>query len=301
MSPGSPDRPTLLVVGGCGGLVGRAILEEFAPDHTIVSVHRHPVPRERDAGVRWERADLTKVGDWTPYLENASRVLLLAWYRAGSRRRFVPLADAYVRLVRDAERLGGRRIVHLSVPDAPLELERDLAYLAEKRRVDRALEASSLDYTLVRPTLLYGEHDRLLTVMLRLMHRYRRFPMFGDGNYHVSPVAARDLAHALRREFSAPGRRTVLVGGPRRWRYRELTDRLFAFLGYEPRYVALGPRASVWFARLMETVGSTKLYAYEVEWLLSDMLGLPPYPDLGRPFTPLEPFVEAEVARLHGY
>ncbi len=300
MSPGSPDRPTLLVVGGCGGLVGRAILEEFAPDHRIVSVHRHPVPRERDAGVRWERADLRAVDDWTPYLENASRVLLLAWYRAGSRRRFAPLADAYVRLVRDAERLGGRRIVHLSVPDAPVELERDLAYLAEKRRVDRTLEASSLDFTLLRPTLLYGEHDRLLTVMLRLMHRYRRFPMFGDGNYHVSPLASRDLARIVRREFGRPGRSTVPAGGPRRWRYRELTDRMFRLLGLEPRYVRLGPATSVRLARLMETVGLRTIYAYEVTWLLSDRLGLDPYLGLEPPLAPVEPFLEAEARRLLG-
>ncbi len=300
MSPEPARRPALLVVGGCGGLVGRAVLEEFAQDREIISVHRHPVRREAEAGVRWVRADVTQIADWTPHLEGRPEVLLLAWYRAGGRGRFVPLADALVRLVRDAERAGVPRVLHLSVPDAPEELERDLPYLAEKRRVDRALEGSGLDYTLLRPTMLFGEHDRLLTVMLRLMHRYRRFPMFGDGSYHVSPLAARDLARIVRRELAIGGRRVVTAGGPRRWRYRELTDRMFSLLDLEPRYVELSPANSVRLARWMETVRLRTIYAYEVTWLLSDRLGLEPYAGLEPPLAPVEPFLQAEVRRLRG-
>ncbi len=301
MSAATPAGRPLLVVGGCGGLVGRAVLEEFAPDRRIVSVHRHRAANEAAANVEWVPADAVSIADWTPLLRGVDEVLLLAWHRAGGRRRFVPLARSLVRLVHDAEKAGLRRLVHVSVPAAPERLERSLPYLYAKRAVDRALEESALEHSIVRPTMLFGPRDKLLTVMLGTMHRYRRFPMFGDGNYHISPIAARDLALVLRRELGQSGRRTVEVGGPRRWRYRELTDRLFAFLGLEPRYFSLGPRMSVAFARLVESVGSTKLYAYEVEWLLSDMLGLPPYPELGRPFRSLETFVEAEVARLHGY
>lgn len=301
MSGHDPSRPTLLVVGGCGGLVGRAVLEEFSGDHRILSLHRHRAANEADGAVEWIRGDAASIADWTPVLQGVDRLLIVAWHRAGGRRRFVPLGKALVRLVRDAERVGVGRTIHLSVPPAPERLEAALPYLTAKRAVDRALEQSSLDHTIVRPTMLFGARDKLLSVMLRTMHRYRRFPMFGDGRYHISPLAARDLASILRREFDAPGRRTTLVGGPRRWEYRELTDRLFAFLGLEPRYVSLSPGASIRLARLLETLGSSRVYAYEVEWLLSDLLGLPAYPGLGRPLTPIEPFVQAEVARLHGY
>lgn len=301
MSDHDPSRPTLLVVGGCGGLVGRAVLEEFSSDHRILSLHRHRAPNEAGGAVEWIRADAASITDWTPVLHGVDRLLIVAWHRAGGRRRFVPLGKALVRLVRDAERAGVARAIHLSVPPAPERLETTLPYLTAKRAVDRALEQSSLDHAIVRPTMLFGGRDKLLSVMLRTMHRYRRFPMFGDGRYHISPLAARDLASILRHEFEATGRHTTLVGGPRRWQYRELTDRLFAFLELEPRYVSLSPGASIRLARLLETFGSTRIYAYEVEWLLSDLLGLPAYTGLGRPLTPIEPFVQAEVARLRGY
>ena len=87
-SPGA--RPLLLVVGGCGGLVGRAVLEEFSRDHDIRSVHRHPVAREAEHGVEWVRGDAATVGDWTPLLAGVDTVLNLAWYRQSSAPPVLP-------------------------------------------------------------------------------------------------------------------------------------------------------------------------------------------------------------------
>ena len=288
----------LLLVGGGGGLAGRSVLEEFGPDWAIRSVHRHPVAAEAAARVDWIRADAADVPDWAPWLAGVDVVINLAWYRQASARRFRALADGLVRLIRASERAGTPRWVQVSVPEAPPSLESALPYLSCKRRVDRTLAESTLSYSVVRPTMLFGPNDKLLTVMLRTIARYHRFPMFGDGEYHVSPLAARDLARILRREATLDERHVVDAGGPERWRYRDLTDRLFWALHRAPRYVQFSPRGGVRLARLLETLGSDLLYAYEVEWLLSDRLGLSAYSGLDRPLQPVGPFLEAEAARF---
>ena len=296
-APGD-DRPRLLVVGGCGGLVGRAVLEEFAADHRIRSAHRQPLPAESARGVEFVAADAATVPDWRPLLEGVDTVLNLAWYRDGKNPRFAPLRAGLLRLVQAADAARVRRFVHLSVPDAPPELERDLPYLAYRREVDRAIAASGLSYAIVRPTMLFAPGDRLATVMLRTIARYRRLPLFGEGEYHLSPVSTRDLARALRIEGERGGGRTVTMGGPRRWTYRELAERMFAAFGRPPRYLHLSRRNSVRLAWFLETFGSTLLYKYEVEWLLSDMLGVPAYDGLDRPLEPIGPFLDREAARL---
>ncbi len=290
-------RPRMLVVGGTGGLVGRHVRAEFSRDWTIRSLHRHPVPEEASGGIEWIYGDAGTVRDWAPLLDKVDLVLNLAWYRTGPDRRFAPLAEGLVRLIRTSEAVGVRRFVHVSVPDAPERLETGLPYLTRKREVDRALEASRLSYVIVRPTLLFAPRDVLLTVMMRTMARYHRFPMFGDGEYHVSPIAASDVARILRREAETPGRRNVTAGGPERWRYRDLTDRIFRALGRPPKYFRLSHRSSVRLARLLEVFGSSLLYVYEVEWLLSDMLGIPPYEGLATPLAPVTPFLESEARR----
>ena len=297
MTP-ADGRPRLLLVGGAGGLAGRAVLDEFAGDWAIRSVHRHEVPAETARGVEWVRADAAQVPDWAPLLTDIRLVINLAWYRQTSRRRFEALASGLGRLVAASRDANVARFLQVSVPPAPVALEEHLPYLSEKRRVDRAVATSGLSYAIVRPTMLFAPGDKLLTVMLRTIARYHRFPMFGDGDYHLSPLAARDLARILRREATLSASRTVLAGGPARWRYRDLTDRLFGALGRPPRYVHFSPRGAVRLAHFLEDLGSSLLYGYEVEWLLSDLLGLAPYEGLDQPLTPVEPFLATEAERF---
>jgi len=297
---GPGRRSRLLLVGGGSGLVGRQLVTEFSRDWEIVSVHRHPTPTELAAGVNVHRADIAEVTDWASLLDGVDLVVNVAWYRAGRLGRFRPLTEGILRLVAEADRRHTPRFVHVSVPDSPAFLETGLPYMSEKRRIDRAIEASGLSYAIVRPTMLFAPRDKLVTIMLRTMHRYHRFPMFGDGGYHISPLAARDFARVVRVEAARPDRRNVTVGGPKRWRYRDLTDAMFEALGRRPNYFSLSPRGAVRMARLLEIFGSTLLYVYEVEWLLSDMLGLPPYEGLSAPLQPVEPFLAEEAARLRG-
>jgi uncharacterized protein YbjT (DUF2867 family) len=293
-------RPRLLLVGGATGLVGRHILAEFGRDWQVVSLHRHSSAAEAAAGAQFVEGDATSIADWTPLLQNVDLVVNVAWYRAGSMRRFHPLTEGLLRLVAAADRAKVRRFVHISVPDSPPSLEANLPYMSCKRRVDRAIEQSGLSYAIVRPTMLFAPRDKLVTVMMRTMHRYHRFPIFGDGEYHISPIATPDLARIVRAEAARADRRNVTAGGPKRWKYRDLTDAMFGVLGLPPKYFTLSARGAVRLARLLETLRSTLLYAYEVEWLLSDMLGLPPYGGLDTPLAPIEPFLAKEAARLRG-
>jgi len=169
--------------------------------------------------------------------------------------------------------------------------------MVRKREVDAAVSHSHLEYSIVRPTMLFGPRDKLLTVMLRTARRWHRLPMFGDGEYHISPIAVVDLARIVRREARRPRRATVDAGGPKRWRYRDLCELMFDSLGRTPRYLRMSPGNGRRLARLLEIVGSTLLYAYEVDWLVSDRLGLAPYEGLERPLEPVEGFLRGEAAR----
>ncbi len=207
-------RPRLLLVGGGGGLVGRALLREFAPDWQIRSVHRHSTPEESDpvgrmgAGRRGHASELASRAGWGGRGHQRGVVPL------GPDRRFRPLAEGLRRLVADARAVGVRRFVQISVPIATDHIETTLPYMVRKREVDRAIVESGIPYTLVRPTMLFGPRDVLLTVMLRTMARWHRFPIFEEGEYPVSPISVRDLARIVRREASLDGARTVTAGGP---------------------------------------------------------------------------------------
>lgn len=295
------EPPRLLLVGGSGGLVGRAVLEEFLPHYRIRSVHRHPVFREqREPWVEWVRADVADPAtDWTTLLHGVDAVMTLAWYRWERPLVFARLADGLLRLLAAARTGPVPRFLHVSVPGGPPKLEASLPYFREKRRFDRALTESGLSYRILRPTMLYAPGDRLLGVMFRMMRRYRLFPMFGDGRYHVSPVAAEDLAHALRLEAGRTGSGSSDVGGPVRFAYRELTDLMFHILGRRPHYLALSAATARRLTAVLVAAGSTVLYPYEVDWLVSDRLGLDAYGGLDRQLREVGPYLTRLAGELH--
>jgi len=292
-------RPRILLVGGGGGLLGRALLESTVPGWSVRSVHRHPVSREAELGAEWIPGDAADVRDWAPLLEGVSAIVNLAWYRWGSERKFRRLFEGLDRLVRAAQE-SGTPIVQVSVPPAPAHLETGIPYLTYKRRLDAIVRQSGLPYAIVRPTMMFAPGDVLLGVMLRSVRRFPVFPMFGDGAYRISPVAAADVARLILRFAKDPPNATVDVGGPAAYRYRDLTDRLYELLGKRPRYWTLSPKGGVRLAALLERLGSTLLYAYEVEWLLSDTLALPPSPSVDWTMERVEPYLRAEAERLTG-
>ena len=274
--------------------MGRAVLPEFLPHFRIRSVHRHPA-RNEGPEVEWVAADVKTVEDWTPLLSDVQVVLNLAWYRWDSERAFRELHDGLLRLLKASVQARVGRFLHVSVPAAPASIETALPYMVYKRRFDQALIASGLSYRIIRPTMLFGQGDVLLGVMMRLMRRYPFFPMFGDGTYHVSPIAVADLARVLLLEARGGDQGVVDLGGPERLTYRELTDRMFRLLGKRPRYWRWSRGTALRITAMMVALRSTILYPYEVEWLMSDMLGLPAYQGLDPPLQNVEPYL-AQVA-----
>ena len=292
MSSPSTGRPRALLIGGSGGFVGRAVYPLLLRDFALRSLHRHPLGREGLDLVEWVRADAGDPDlDWAKVLDGVDVVVNLAWHRAGRPEMFAALGDGLCRMAVAAQRAGIRRLVHLSVPPAPAPLERSFPYLVERRRVDDALARSGLSYRILRPTMLYGPGDVLLGVMRREIRRYGFFPMCGDGRYHVSPRAVADLATILRAEVEGGQVGTRDLGGPRRMEYRELTDQLFRAEGRRPRYWRMSERSGRRLAGLLERLGSHLLYAYEVEWLVSDLLGLPPATPGGEGLTTVESYL----------
>lgn len=91
-----------------------------------------------------------------------------------------------------AKRAGVGKIVHISVTNpSPTS---SLPYYAGKALQELALANSGVPYTIVRPTLVFGEGDILVNNIAWLIRRFPIFPIFGSGTYRVQPVFGRDLA-----------------------------------------------------------------------------------------------------------
>lgn len=110
---------------------------------------------------------------------------------------------------------------------------------------ERAVRESGLDWTIVRPTMIYGSaRDRNMSRLLRHLRRWRIAPIPGSGQALQQPVHVDDVAEAIVSAALRPAAvgREYNVSGDRPIPLRELISHAAAVVGVRPVFVPLPTR-----------------------------------------------------------
>ena len=128
-------------------------------------------------------------------------------------------------VVAAAQRAGVRRFVHLGA--LGVEERAGLNYASSKARGERVVRESGLDYTIIKPSLIWGERDGFFNIVAALVRIPAPVvPVPGNGKSRFQPVWAGDVARAIVTVLAdAKGSigRSYELGGPRYWTYAEIT------------------------------------------------------------------------------
>jgi len=190
-----------------------------------------------------------------------------------------------------AERADVRRFVQISVvasrPDARH------ACHDTKWRAEELVRCSGLDWTVLRPGVIYGRGDDLITHLAKMVRFAPLFPVVGDGTSLLQPVDVCAVAEAVVRALGserAVGRTYALVG-PAPLALRDVVGTVAAALDL-PLWIVHTPikvqRLAVW---LMNALRPRPLSALaQLQMLIDGLVGdpAPARADLGvasRPFT----------------
>jgi len=127
---------------------------------------------------------------------------------------------------------GVRRYVHMSaLGTRPGARSR---YHQTKWAAEESVRASGLDWTIFRPSIIYGHGDGLVTMLATMVRRLPVVPVIGGGRQELQPVAVQHVAEGFARALTI--RETVKqayeVGGPDRVSMLELLDRIGEILGH---------------------------------------------------------------------
>ncbi|WP_066777731.1 NAD-dependent epimerase/dehydratase family protein [Sphingomonas sp. CCH5-D11] len=190
----------ILALTGGTGFVGRATIETaLTAGHQIRALTRRPQP-DRD-GMTWISGALDDAASLAALVDGADAVIHIAGVvNAPDRAGFVAGNVEGTRAVVAAA--GTRRLVHVSSLSAR---EPDLSvYGWSKREAERIVAESDSDWTIVRPTGVYGPGD----TELRDMFRLARFGLaFLPPPGRVSLIHVEDLARLLVTLVQRPGAR----------------------------------------------------------------------------------------------
>src|SRR5262249_37440702 len=126
---------------------------------------------------------------------------------------------------------GVSRFVHMSaLGTGPRALSR---YHRTKWAAEEAVRASGLDWTIVRPSVIFGSGDGFVSLVTQLVRWFPVVPVIGDGRNRFQPVAVADVAEVFARALERPltAGQTFEVGGSRAYTFDEIVDEVGAALG----------------------------------------------------------------------
>ena len=121
--------------------------------------------------------------------------------------------------------VGIRRLIHISVVVA--RSAPGLPYHDSKWKGEQSVRESGLDYTILRPGVIYGEGDDMLSHLALMIRTAPIFPIVGWGSSPMRPVDAHDVASAIVAALRSPcAGRTYDVVGPNRLELRDVVRRV---------------------------------------------------------------------------
>ncbi len=144
-----------------------------------------------DPNVEWVQGDLSDTQALTTAMQGADALANIASLGFGH-------AESIIRAAKDA---GIKRAIFISTTAIFTQLNAN----SKKVRVaaELAIETSGLKYTILRPTMIYGNpRDRNMWRLIQFI-KYRPFiPIFGDGKSLQQPIYVGDVAAAVVRCIS---------------------------------------------------------------------------------------------------
>jgi len=145
---------------------------------------------------------------------------------------------------------------------------------SRKTEAERTITESGLDYTVLRPTMIYGTHeDRNMCKLVRYLVSHRFIPVFGSGRYLQQPVYVQDLARAavLALENPVSKGKSYDVAGGTALTYTEVIDTTARLLGRHVTRVHIPLGLSLALVRLYRRVArNPMIYGEQVLRLNED-------------------------------
>jgi len=225
-------------VTGATGFVGHALLQRLcASGHRV----RCLVRRGSEAALRGHGAieriegDILTRRSLEEGMAGCDAVIHLVGIIREQRGSGVTFERVHVegtsRVLEAATAVGIRRYLHMSAlgtrPGATARYHRT------KWTAEEAVRNSGLEWTIFRPSIIYGHGDGFVTMLASMVRRLPAVPVIGSGRQRLQPIPVDQVAagFAAALELATTIKQTYEVGGPEPVTMLELLDLIGRALG----------------------------------------------------------------------
>ena len=203
------------------------------------------------------------------------------------------------KVVNAARRAGVKKIALLSFLRARPTCSS--SYHESKWAAEEIVRASGLDYTILKPGVIYGTGDHMLDHLSHALHTFPLFGLVGMRDKPVRPLAVEDLVRVIQASLveGRLARQTVAVTGPEEMPLGEAVRRVAMAVGKQPLVFRLPVFVHYFLAWCFEGVMTIPLTSLAQVRILSEGIveALPPCQGLPDDLLPRTVFSGEQIRK----
>jgi NADH dehydrogenase len=214
----------VLVVGGTGFIGTHLCGELVERGHDVTALSRNPEGEGLPERVETAMGDVTSYDSIRGAFEGKDAAVNLVALsplfkpKGGNSKHFEVHRDGTANVVQACEDEGVPRLTHMSALDA--DPNGDTAYLRSKGEAENIVTDSDLDWTVFRPSVVFGEGGEFVSFTKKLKGLFAPgvpvYPLPGGGKTRFQPIWVGDLVPMLADSLEAEEHvgKTYEIGGP---------------------------------------------------------------------------------------
>ncbi len=273
----------IVAVAGGSGFIGRAIARRLAESAgtTVRVLTRNPErARARFAAapgnLEFAAADVTAGAGLAEILAGASAIVNAAQFDGypienPARGLTFERVDygGTVALVAAARAAGAMRFIYIS--GAAANEKSAVTAFRFKGRAERALRESGIEFTIFRPSLVYGPEDRVVNAIAKALKFAPVMIVPGSGRQRMQPLLVDDLAACVALAADGRGRNGIFeIGGPDLMTFDDLTRLVMELTGRQRPLIHLPEAALRAAGRIAELLPGAWFSRDAVDFLVAD-------------------------------
>lgn len=216
----------IFVTGGTG-FVGREVVRQlYGAGHKVRCLVRDIEQGKRllPPMVELQQGDLTDPENFKAGLKDCQAVIhLIGIILEKGAATFERIhVQGTADLLKAASEAGIRRFVHMSALGSRADAKS--RYHRTKYQAEQAVTQSGLDWTIFRPSVIFGPGDQFVNLIARIIKSAPIVPVIGRGESRIQPISVRNVAacFALAVGNSLSYRKVYELGGPQRLTYNQI-------------------------------------------------------------------------------
>lgn len=234
-----------IFLAGASGFVGSRVLADLvSAGHQVTAlVHSKRSLEEiarADPKVTVVQGDVSRLDEMLRAVPHSTEAII---YLPGLLREFprkgISFRAVHVEGVRNllaaAKQVGATRWIQMSALGAASVSS--TSYYRTKWEAEELVRASGLDWTILRPSLIFDDRPRrehnFVQEIAKAIHMAPIVPILGDGKFLFQPVSVDDVSKTIVQVLTKPETigKTYEIGGPEKISYRELVTTIARAMG----------------------------------------------------------------------